>query len=362
MLNTRGLFGAAVLLVSGCAPRGVTLLVSAVTDLRAADDFVGVAIEVRQGDSRVVRQEVVASRGDWVTPRVVAELDGLPDGPLTVTGVLLGAGRDTVLETTTVDSRSGHRAVTLLFEAGCYGVLCPGEGQPVEWTACRGGECMEPCEDCPAQCVGAEDCPASPVCGPAACALGVCIYPMGAERCASGELCHPVRGCVSSQTVIGCVVDGDCPSPVPGAFGPCEGTTVCAATGERERDVTEFRCVDQICTPETRLTVEACVRDVEGRACAEERCDEWTECVFTDCFVNGRRTQACYASVCRAGECIEELHESELGCTRPSTDGMECSPHSGCRGVCRDEGCSEVCSYCGGYCSLGQGCRGGTCP
>ncbi|MBX7195289.1 MAG: hypothetical protein K1X94_24755 [Sandaracinaceae bacterium] len=356
-------------LISSCAARGPTVVVSVVTDLAAGKDFVGVRVELGQGLDVLEERERVAALGSWVTPHQVAVFDDVPEGTLRVRASLLAVGGETLIAREMIDTHTGDRAINVILESSCFGVTCARDGDAPA-TECRGGRCVEPCADCPPQCVAATDCPPSDACGAPECVLGTCIYPEGADRCPPGQLCHPTRGCVPTTVVVGCVVDEDCPAPVLGSWSSCDAAATCATTGDRARDRTTFTCVGGRCAPTTAIEHEACARDTDGTPCGTDGCSDWTECGFAECVSTGARYRTCSSPSCAGGVCDGHDREQMEPCTRGPQDGLPCMVNTGygyCGGTCAGTTCSDLCADCpgGGFCAE-SGCYlsggGGRCP
>lgn len=361
----RWLEGVALLfapLAAGCAQAGGALVLSVVTDLESTQDFVGVTVDVRQGGDLVVHEEVIAEGGPWTTPVRVADLAEVPLGTLDVHVALVGPARRPVLEGSLVVQHEGDEARTLVLGSLCLRVACPEDGDPAEATACRGGECVVPCEDCPPQCVADSDCADSSLCGEAQCALGLCIYPEGGSHCPPGEACHPIRGCVPTMVVVGCVTDADCPAPVLGAWSACNHVDPCDEAAERSREVTSFRCLERRCEPSSTLETDAatCARETDGMTCREGGCGAPLGCHYVGCNATGENVTECTDYRCQDGACTGFGRTIAEPCNRGSQEGLPCMD-LGCRGVCRGVFCGELCADCAGSCHPGGWCTGGTC-
>ncbi|MBX7195288.1 MAG: hypothetical protein K1X94_24750 [Sandaracinaceae bacterium] len=353
---------ALALTAPACAARGPTVVVSVVTDLAPGKDFVGVRVTLGQAEEVLEDRERVATLGSsWIAPHQIAVFEDAPEGTLNVRASLIGLHGEVLIARETIDTHAGDRAINVILESSCFGVACPGDGEPATATECRGGRCVEPCADCPPQCVEAADCPPSAACGAPDCVLGSCIYPDGADRCPTGQLCHPSRGCVSTTVVVGCVVDDDCPDPVQSPWSSCTYADTCSESGERRREITSFQCLDNECsptvTPET--TTEGCARSTAGVACGGF-CNEWSGCQFPDCLTAGENVQRCFTNHCSGGVCTEEVVYNRTPCTRGDQNGLPCG--SPCEGLCDGTSCGHICEACGAGAVCGDfGCRGGSC-
>jgi hypothetical protein len=360
----RSLVALLALSLASCAPDTGALVVLVVTDLEAGEDFVGVELEVLARERGLAHEDFVATGGSWLTPVPVAEVHGLPLETLLVRVTLLAARRQRVASREVVVMHTGDRALTVVIGSSCASVACPAAGDAPDATSCVAGECRQPdCVDCADQCESDGDCPPSELCGAPQCRVGLCLYPDGAERCATGEACHPTRGCVPTTIVVGCLTDADCPAPVLGSWSVCEYADTCALTGARRRDVTTFRCSAERCEPRTSSEPDACARTTDGSSCGESSCDSWTECGFEPCATEGARFQTCHWATCVGGVCRSDSRESREPCSRGSQEGLSCMINAGygyCHGVCSGSTCGQLCVDCGGFC-VEAGCYGGTC-
>lgn len=93
-------------------------------------------------------------------------------------------------------------SVRAVFTRSCASVSCPGAGPP-ELTECFAGRCVDPrCQPgetdrCPVpECSADAECGGGSVCASATCESGACFLFADTSRCAAGERCDPVQGCL----------------------------------------------------------------------------------------------------------------------------------------------------------------------
>lgn len=129
----------------------------------------------------------------------VGEFTDLELGPHEIR-VRLIRGTSIVAERLIVVDLSEPMVVTAVFTRSCAGASCPDGGDPAA-TECVGGRCVAPActpetpSACPpAACATAAECAGVQPCSEAICAGGVCLSG-DAGGCATGEFCHPDRGC-----------------------------------------------------------------------------------------------------------------------------------------------------------------------
>jgi len=198
---------ALALILAGCPAEATsTLRVDVRAELQAGVEFDAVRTEVLTGDASGRFAELDADpSAPWLDGTRVAELDGLPRGPVTVRVSLLRGGTLVIQRPIRVELSVANEGVTAIFTRECLGVECPIEGGDPVAAACVGGACQsDGCTPENPDACEAETCtdPAADCAGGVACAVaectadGACFHRPDGARCEPGQTCDPVEGCV----------------------------------------------------------------------------------------------------------------------------------------------------------------------
>lgn len=196
----------AATLLAGCSASGFQLIVDLRTDLRPGYDFVVVRTSVLEApDPSVegVRRTLAAATTDhYVEGERVAELSDLPAGSYLIAVELLDGASAVVAGRRARVDVSGPRSVSILITSECFGVRCPGAGDPVGATECSAGRCVSP--ECTADnpdacgiggCASDDECAAVVSCSVGRCTGGACFQAPDDARCPSGSYCDITDGC-----------------------------------------------------------------------------------------------------------------------------------------------------------------------
>lgn len=208
-------FFCALLLLTACGEDTTTLRVDVRTDYVPGVEFAEVEVGFDEGGTEFTYP--VRFGEDFLRGIRVAELDAAP-GQQTLRARLNAADGRRIAERRLEIALSGDATtVTVIFTRGCEGVSCPdGSGDP-EATQCVGGRCVRPeCtpenpEACSAGCSSADECPSDVAgCARAICDEGTCYVGSELGACATGEFCHPERGCTPEpEEMDGAVLPAD---------------------------------------------------------------------------------------------------------------------------------------------------------
>lgn len=257
----------------GCdAP--TVLLVDLRTDYVPGVEFSTVVVELLAPDAgfdapRVEETRVYAveSREPFFEGVRVAEIEEVAPGPRRILVRLSDADGEVLAEIPLAVTVRGAHALTVKVTRDCAGVVCPAEGGDANAITCVGGRCVDPgCtpetpEACPtpvctadAQCEGATDACARPVCDE-----GVCLVAPVADACGSGLVCHPTRGCVATDATL---LEIDAPASVNlgteatiDARGGREPYTFSLVEGEAELDPASGRLIERVYYGQVRVRV-----------------------------------------------------------------------------------------------------------
>ena len=192
-------------LALGCAPSGHQLVVQVVSDMTPIVDFDEIRVEAPAGtapDVVLARAGAGYGRGVRVASREV------PEGSLLVRVAFFRQGAEVVRAERRRRVAGAVTVVTVRVGRECIGVTCA----DAMASACLGGLCVssdctpETPENCPpGECGvtagGAMCTPSATVCVDTTCsAEGVCVDDPRDERCAGGQVCDAVRGCVAAMS------------------------------------------------------------------------------------------------------------------------------------------------------------------
>ncbi len=218
--------------------------------------------------------------------------------------------------------------------ARCDGDTCVLEPACAATEECCGGSCVPiGCEDgnpCTDDSCGATGCDHSN--NTATCDDGT--FCNGADTC-SGGTCSASAGdpcmgdSVCDETMdrcVGCATDADCPADIPGAWGSCAYTGgSCDQTGTRQRVITAYRCVSNVCTPSSSTESEPCTRTTTGDTCGTTTFGGWGACggFSGTCGEAGTRTRTRTDRQCAAGACVDVTSSDSGTCAR-DTDTNSC--------------------------------------
>jgi len=343
-----------LLLLAACSANDANVVVDVSTDLLPGTEFVAARATLR-GETR----SVPATGADrYVGGIRVAEFANVPLGEHSVLVELVDPAGEVVVEETVGLTIRGDYGYTSVFTRSCLNVEC------VSGERCLDGNCVsaecgdgaEPCGEIVCEAPG--DCVASvPACVGAVCTGIACLWELLDERCAAGERCDGIEGCVPLEmsrdgglsdgavdggppdagpldggSEGGCMLDSDCPADITPDFGMCRRGSVmgpfCLGGGMQTRTNTRWECVVRTCVPTEEVEERSCTLDVEGSICgtAEDRfcflCMGGT-CVPLDgnesCDLGSGFIGACYAGVCCYGcrdgsSCVERSGQLDTRC------------------------------------------------
>ncbi|MCB9593281.1 MAG: hypothetical protein H6719_11165 [Sandaracinaceae bacterium] len=279
-----------------------------------------------EGASPLDRIDRFVSPGEPLLDGVrIAEVSGLPAGPLVVRVLLLGPTGEIVDARDTAVTFSGRQVITVLMTGSCLGVVCPSPDGDATLSTCVGGRCVDP--RCSVEhpefcgelgCADASECSSPVACGEALCIDRECFVAVRDDRCGSQELCDPRDGCVlrpDADGGPGCpATETDC---VDGMDDDCDGLIDCA----------DPDCLDAPCDDASACT--------QGDAC---RADGTCGADPIDCD--------------DADPCTDDSCEAEFGCVRTNNtascdDGFWCNGADTCRdGLCQDHGAPPCPAFC----------------
>ncbi len=324
-LPRRVVTGLAIALLAGCASNsGLELSVDVRTDLVPGRNFIGVRVEHFNADrSRTLnRADAIATLSqDYFEGYRVADFEDVPGGPQLLLVSLISPDGDVVASRLTSLDLNSSYAVTVVLTASCSGIECPGEGDDPTYSACHGGQCVDPrCsveepEFCgPQNCTTDDECSSPVPCGVPICRVGVCFVRLDDSACLDGEVCD-VEGCIPDPAVV--MMDA----------GMDDGGPDCPAS--------ETLCSDGRDDDCDGLT------DCEDPDCESESCDDGNLCTTAD---------ACGD----AGTCVGTpvVCDDENACTDDA-----CDPETGgCESVNNTASCDD-----GLWCNGADSCAGGAC-
>ena len=319
-MNRVRLASLALALVAGCADGATTLRVDVRTDYVPGVEFAEVEVGVDSGG--LERTYPVRFGEDFLSGVRVATLDDAPVGQMTLRARLNAAdGRRIAERRVELDLRGNANSVTIVFTRACASISCP-DGEDASATQCVGGRCVSPeCspetpEACGMGCSSADDCELMVAgCARAICDEGVCFVGSEVGACATGEFCHPDRGCTAEPVMMdGGVADGGIPADGgPDLCGtPCETGNAC--------EVGVYDCSEgaPTCVRDTLVAAGTTCRESSGACDVEETCDGESPACPIDGFASTGTT-------CPAGFC-DGLGTCSDGCT----PGAPCSTGNAC--------------------------------
>lgn len=247
---------------------------------------------------------------------------------------------------------------------------CDAQAQMCEACApqCAGRECgADGCGGTCGDCAEGVDCDNGlcaacvPQCDDRACGDDGCDGVCG--DCAGGQICGRDGQCADAPAACGddtCDAGEDCAN-CPADCGLCCGNGACD-NGVGENCATcpaDCGCAEgQLCNPERRACVGACVPQCDGRNCDDDGCggvcglcagaQECVDGVCRDVCVPACEGRMCGGDGCdgRCGECDGDALCDDGVCVQP------CVPD--CEGkVCGDDSCGDSCGPCAGgeFCS-----------
>lgn len=200
-------------LVLGCSS-GHTAVIQLRTDLAPGLDFDAVVV-------RSVRTSVrdVSVRDDFRRPVQVDSVSGIQTGELLTVVVELRRDGDVVVDRRVMQTIASDAIVPVIITRNCIEIACPSASEP-DATECQDGVCVTPdCAEsgtCGSTCTRAAECSTTVACVVPDCVSGACLATPDSSRCAAGEVCSPVAGCVPIE-----VSDaGASDAGVPDASGP----------------------------------------------------------------------------------------------------------------------------------------------
>jgi len=303
----------ACLLLAACGDDTSTLRVDVRTDYVPGVEFA--EVEVGFDESGTELTYPVRFGEDFLRGIRVAELEASPGQRTLRARVNAADGRRIAERRLELDLSGDATTVTVIFTRGCEGVSCPDGSGDSEATQCVGGRCVRPeCtpenpEACSEGCSSADECPSDVAgCARAICDEGTCYVGSELGACATGEFCHPERGCIPEpEEMDGAVLPADMGMPSDGGGetdmftdpscgqpcdtgNPCElgtfdcssGTPVCTAGGPADSG-TECRpaaseCdVAEVCDGTSTTCPTDELADT-GTVCSEGFCDGLGAC------------------------------------------------------------------------------------
>lgn len=324
------LVGALAALSTACGDDTTTLRVDVRTDYVAGVEFAEVEVGLVGADTEVTYP--VRFGEDFLRGVRVATLDEAPLGQQVLRARLNAAdGRRIAERQVDVELSGEATTVTIVFSRSCSGVTCPdGSGDPMA-TQCVGGLCVRPeCspenpESCPEGCTSADECPGEIAgCARAICDEGICYVGSELGACATGEFCHPDRGCTPEP------MDTDGGAPVgdagvdedggavetdmfvdPSCGQPCDTGSPC--------EVGTFDCSSgaPVCTPSGPADAGVECRPAASPCDVAEQCDGTSTACPTDDF-------AATGTTCPDGFC------DGLGSCGDCEPGAACSTGNPC--------------------------------
>ncbi|MCA9604097.1 MAG: hypothetical protein KC619_00760 [Myxococcales bacterium] len=288
------------LALGGCSASGFEMIVDLRSDLRPGYDFVVVRTSILEAPDPSVeglrRTLAAATTDDYVTGERVAELPELPAGSYLIAVELLDGASTVVASRRARVDVHGPRSVSIVITSECFGVTCPGVGDPTGATECSAGRCVSP--ECTADnpdacgiggCATDDDCPSIVSCSVGRCTGGACFQAPDDTLCAMGTYCDITDGCTPIP-----VMDAGPPPPPDAGVGTDAGSPVGTDAG--------FDA---------------------GPSCDPAACDDGDPCTDDLCGVGGRcvNPPRCGAGeYCEAGACWPE---PSLSVT--TTDGFGCA-------------------------------------
>ncbi|UJR86696.1 hypothetical protein [Sandaracinus amylolyticus] len=152
-----------------------------------------------------------------------------------------------------------------------------------------------------------------------------------------------------------CVRDteGDaCADPECDGFTECAYDHACDDLGTRSRTCRPRVCAAGACVLGTAYAdAQTCNRVTEGTQCAPDNCGAYGECDYSDdCDDDASRERSCQSTHCQAGACVQVRTRVDVeACSRDQNgracdDGDPCTIIDRCRnGWCEGQDCSSCC-------------------
>lgn len=296
----------ALVLLAACGDDTTTLRVDVRTDYVPGVEFAEVEVGFDSGGTEATYP--VRFSEDFLRGVRVATLENAPLGQQTLRARLNAAdGRRIAERRLDVELSADATTVTIVFTRACASVTCP-DGDDAAATQCVGGRCVRPeCSPensgaCGEGCANADECPSDVAgCARAICDEGICYVGSELGACATGEFCHPDRGCTPEPVEtdgavpmtdggtpdggsVDMLVDPSCGQPCDtgsacelGTFDCSSGSPVCTPTGPADAGTQCRGAVDACDVAETcDGTSTACPTDEfasTGTTCPDGFCD-----------------------------------------------------------------------------------------
>lgn len=170
------------------------------TDFVSGVEFDSIRVQFGDGDLAESQDRINREADDFLRGQRVASAQ-VPEGHLPITITLYRSLRPVIARRVSAQINPGVNAAAVVISRSCEGVACPNADPALE--SCLGGRCVDPrCttttpEFCPpAQCTDDVECE-SVACATPRCTDGVCFSIPDDQRCAAGERCDGLLGCVT---------------------------------------------------------------------------------------------------------------------------------------------------------------------
>lgn len=188
-------------LACGTDPETQSVRVDLRTDFVSGVEFDSLRVQFGDGDLAESQDRINREADDFLRGQRVASAQ-VPTGQLPIIITLYRSSRPVIARRVSAQVGPGLNIAPVVITRTCEGVECPNDDPALE--SCLGGRCVDPrCssmtpEFCPpAQCTDDSECE-SVACAMPRCADEVCFSIPDDTRCAAGERCDGILGCVPS--------------------------------------------------------------------------------------------------------------------------------------------------------------------